>query len=151
MSAFGDSVMLGAAAPLRARLPNTDVSAVEGRQARDLFAEIARRRAAATLGRVVVIHTGDNGVISPDDLTSTLASLADRRRVIVLTDRVPRDWQGPNNETLHRVVAQFPNARLVDWYAISNTHRDWFYGDGLHLNPAGAAAYASAIVAAMPG
>jgi len=90
-----------------------------------------------------------NGIISPDDLSSTLNSLADRQRVVVVTDRVPRDWQGPNNDILHGTVGRFHNAVLVDWYAIFQPHKDWFYKDGLHLRPPGAQAYAAAIAAAV--
>jgi peptidoglycan/LPS O-acetylase OafA/YrhL len=149
VSAFGDSVMLGAAGQLRAAITHISVSAVEGRQARDVFADIASHKAAGTLGRCVVIHTGDNGIIAPDDLSGALASLRDRSRVVILTDRVPRDWQAPNNDTLHATVARFPNAVLVDWYAIANPHRDWFYKDGLHLRPPGIHAYADAVAAAL--
>jgi hypothetical protein len=141
--------MLGATADLSAAIAHLNVSAVEGRQARDVFADIAKHRAAGALGGDVVIHTGDNGIISPDDLSSTLDSLADRKRVVVLTDRVPRDWQGPNNEILHNTVGRFRNAVLVDWCAIANSHRDWFYKDGLHLRPPGAQAYVAAILNAL--
>jgi len=127
VSAFGDSVMLGAAPQLRAVITHISVSAVEGRQARDVFADIASHKTAGTLGTCVVIHTGDNGIIAPDDLSGALASLRDRRRV----------------------VARFPNAVLVDWYAIANPHRDWFYKDGLHLRPPGIYAYAAAVAAAV--
>lgn len=149
VSAFGDSVMLGATPTLRAVIAHIAVSAVEGRQARDVFADIAQHQAAGTLGSCVVIHTGDNGIIPPDDLSRALASLRDRTRVVLLTDRVPRDWEAPNNETLHSVVAHFPNAVLVDWYGIADPHRDWFFHDGLHLRPAGARAYADAVAAAI--
>jgi hypothetical protein len=141
--------MLGAAVQLRAVITHISVSAVEGRQARDVFADIAAHKAAGTLGACVVIHTGDNGIIPPADLSGALASLRDRSRVVLVTDRVPRDWQAPNNDTLHAVVARFPNAVLVDWYAIANPHRDWFYKDGLHLRPPGTRAYADAVAAAV--
>lgn len=151
VSAFGDSVMLGAAPELRAVITHLSVSAIEGRQARDVFADIARHEAAGTLGTCVVIHTGDNGIIAPADLARVLASLSDRSRVVVLTDRVPRDWQAPNNDTLRTVTPRFRNAVLVDWYGIANPHRDWFYADGLHLRPSGAHAYAEAVAAALSG
>jgi peptidoglycan/LPS O-acetylase OafA/YrhL len=151
VSAFGDSVMLGAAPELTAAVAHLSVSAVEGRQARDVFADVARRRAAGTLGSCVVIHAGDNGIISPYDLSSTLVSLSDRQRVVVLTDRVPRDWQGPNNEIVRGTVGRFRNAVLLDWYEMSNHHKDWFYADGLHLQPVGARAYAVAVAAAVKG
>jgi peptidoglycan/LPS O-acetylase OafA/YrhL len=151
VSAFGDSVMLGASPELAGAIAHLTVSAVEGRQARDVFADIANRRQSGTLAPSVVIHTGDNGIISPDDLSSTLRSLGNRRRVVLLTDRVTRDWQGPNNDILRSMVGRFHNVVLVDWYAVSNRHKDWFYNDGLHLRPPGARAYAAAVAAALRG
>ncbi len=151
VSAFGDSVMLGAESDLWNRLPGARISAVEGRQARDVFADVSSQKAAGRLGPDVVIHTGNNGIISPDDLSNALRGLSDRSRVVVLTDRVPRDWQGPNNDMIRRVVGQYHNAVLVDWYSISDGHSGWFYSDGLHLREPGAAAYAAAITAAIRG
>ncbi len=149
VSAFGDSVMLGAENDIWASLPGAVVSATEGRQARDLFNDVDSERAAGKLSPVVVIQTGNNGIISPDDLSSTLRELSDRARVVILTDRVPRDWQDPNNNLLRHVVGKFGNVVLVDWYGLSGGQEGWFYEDGLHLRPAGAAAYAAAITAAV--
>jgi peptidoglycan/LPS O-acetylase OafA/YrhL len=148
VSAFGDSVMLGASPALLAKVPRLTVDAVEGRQARVVFADIAARLKAGTLGSVVVIHTGNNGIVSPTDLTAALRSLAGRR-VVLVTDRVPRDWQSPNDQLLARTAAKYPNVVLLDWYRDSAAHRGWFYGDGLHLRPAGAAAYAALVAAAI--
>ncbi|SDJ29037.1 peptidoglycan-N-acetylmuramate O-acetyltransferase [Frankineae bacterium MT45] len=145
ISAFGDSVMLGASAQLKAAMPLIDVHAIEGRQARAVFADIAADRAAGKLAPNVVIHTGDNGIVSPSDLSSVLGQLSDRSRVVVVTDRVPKNWQDPNNSVLRRVAAQFPNVVLADWYALSNSHANWFYRDGLHLPLGGAAQYAGLI------
>jgi peptidoglycan/LPS O-acetylase OafA/YrhL/lysophospholipase L1-like esterase len=145
VSAFGDSVMLGAAPALTAVLPLIQISAVEGRQARAVFTDLAARRVAGSVAANVIIHTGDNGVISRDDLRRTLASLNDRRMVILLTPRVPREWQGPNIDTIKKIAAEFPNARVLDWFTASDSHPGWFYADGLHLRPEGAAAYAELI------
>jgi hypothetical protein len=34
---------------------------------------------------------------------------------------------------------------VLDWLSFSAGHDDWFYGDGTHLRPSGAAAYARLI------
>ena len=149
MSAFGDSVLLGAGPALEQSVPDVSVDAVEGRQARTVFDDVRQRLAAGQLGAVVVIHAGNNGIISPSDLSQLLHQLASRRRVVVLNDRVPRDWQAPNNSVLAQVVPGAPNAVLVDWFGASANHPEWFYADGLHLRPAGAAAYAGLISAAI--
>jgi lysophospholipase L1-like esterase len=149
VSAFGDSVLLGAGPALTQTVPDVAVDAVEGRQARAVFDDVSQRLAAGTLGADVVIHAGNNGVISAADLSHLLNQLAGRRRVVVVNDRVPRDWQGPNNSVLAQVVPSAHNAVLVNWFAASANHPAWFYSDGLHLRPAGASAYAALIAAAL--
>jgi hypothetical protein len=141
--------MLGAATQLQSQLKDVTVDAVEGRQARAVFADIRKAHADGALAPVVVIHTGDNGIISAAELASTLHLLADRRRVVVLTDRVPRDWERPNNATLARVTARYPNTVLLDWHRKSGGHSNWFYRDGLHLCAAGAGGYARLVAAAV--
>ncbi len=44
-------------------------------------------------------------------------------------------------------VARWPNAVLLDWNSLGNAHPEWFWEDGFHLQPNGAAAYADAIAA----
>jgi peptidoglycan/LPS O-acetylase OafA/YrhL len=96
-----------------------------------------------------VIHTGTNGIIDPAQLTRTLTLLRDRRQVILLTDKVPRDWEAANNRTLRAAARRFGNVTLVDWHSISTAHHGWFWNDGIHLNPTGAAGYAQLILGAM--
>jgi peptidoglycan/LPS O-acetylase OafA/YrhL len=151
LSAFGDSVLLGAAPALVKLDGKASVDAVEGRQAYVVLDDVVSQHQKGQLGPVVVIHTGNNGVIKPAQLASVLAELADRRRVVLLTDKVPRDWQDPNNATLTAVAGQFANVRVVDWLTISSAHPEWFYADGLHLKPNGAAAYAQLIMSAAAG
>ena len=47
--------------------------------------------------------------------------------------------------TLAARVPAHPNAVLLDWYAASDGHPEYFYDDGTHLRPAGAAQYAALI------
>ncbi|MGX7679272.1 acyltransferase family protein [Jatrophihabitans sp. DSM 45814] len=149
VSAFGDSVLLGATSALLALDGRVKVDAVEGRQAYVVLDEIAALHRTGQLAPTVVIHTGNNGVINPAQLSSTLSMLRDRARVVLVTDRVARDWQDPNNRAIRTAAHQFSNVRLVDWNSIGGSHPAWFYGDGLHLNPAGAASYAQLIMAAV--
>jgi peptidoglycan/LPS O-acetylase OafA/YrhL len=142
LSAFGDSVLLGAAPALRRWDPRASFDAVEGAQPTTILDDIARASGRHQLHRVVLIHIGNNGIIDPDQLSAVLQTLPDRARVVILTDRVPRDWEAVNNRTIERVAARFPNAAVIDWHRIAGQHPDWLYGDGIHLDPAGAAGYA---------
>ena len=148
MSAFGDSVLQGAKAALNKVDPGVAVDAVEGRQANLVLDDVVTAHQRGQLAGVVVIHMGNNGIVNPAQLDSVLHLLGDRHRVVLLTDRVRRDWQQPNNATISSVAGRYANVRLVDWYTISAAHPDWFYTDGLHLKPAGAAAYAQLILSA---
>jgi hypothetical protein len=43
------------------------------------------------------------------------------------------------------MVPQYPNAVLIDWHTFGGSHPEFFYGDGIHLKPDGARAYATLI------
>ena len=149
ISAFGDSVLLGAATALRGVAQRLDVDAVEGRQPYEILDDVLARARAHTLEPYVVLHAGNNGIISPDQLRETLHALSDRTRVVLVNDQVQRDWQDLNNATLASVAKGFANVVLLDWHALSSGKSGWFYSDGLHLTFAGTVAYAKLIQAAL--
>jgi hypothetical protein len=149
ISAFGDSVLLGAATAIRAIAQHLDLDAVEGRQPYEILDDVLAQARAHTLEPYVVIHAGNNGIISPDQLRQTLHALSDRTRVVLVNDQVPRDWQDLNNATLASVAKSFSNVVLLDWHALSSGKSGWFYSDGLHLTAAGTVAYAKLVQAAI--
>ncbi len=143
--ALGDSVMLGAAPQLLEVFgPGTVVDAVVGRTLWPVVGIVATMQAEGRLGERVVIHLGDNGGVDPDLIARTMASLADVDRVLWLTVKVPRSWEGPVNATLAAEIPKYPNARLLDWKALA-TDPSMFYDDSIHLRPAGAAFYAELV------
>ena len=148
LSAFGDSVLLGAREALIAQHPQTMVDAVVGRRAYDVLNDVVTALQARQLRPVVVIGTGNNGIIDPAQLDRTLALLHDRRRVVLINDRVARNWQDLNNQTLAKAAARGGNVVLLDWHQLSEPHPEWLAGDGLHLTPAGVAAYVGLVLAA---
>jgi hypothetical protein len=148
VTAIGDSVMLGAVAGLNEALPGATVNAVEGRQASSAFAVVDGLINGGHLGVDVVLHIGTNGTIDPQVLDSLLTKLADRQ-VIVLNLHVPRPWQDPNNVTLAAAARNHPSVRLLDWNGAAAAHPDWLWDDGIHLRPAGAAAYRDLILNAL--
>jgi hypothetical protein len=143
VSAFGDSVILGASPALRQLMPGLQVHATVGVQSGVVFGKVRAGRAG--LGPIVVIHTGNNGVVSAGDLDRLLSQLSGERLVVIVNDHLPRAWQGPNNAVFAAVVPKHANAVLVDWYAAADGHPGWFTPDRVHLQPAGAAAYAALI------
>lgn len=143
--AIGDSVMQGAAESL-ASWGDVTVDAAKNRQFCVGEEIINQLRAQHLLSPTIVVHLGTNGRIDPACLERTLANLADRDKVVFVNLRVPRPWQGANNELLAAEVAKYPNAVLVDWWTAGNNNDTIFYDDATHLRrPEGADFYAATI------
>jgi hypothetical protein len=134
---FGDSVVLSARESLRKIVGKVSIDAAVGRQPKVIAERIRKRRHERRLGPLVVIHMGTNGLVQEKDLQPILEDLSDRKRVVVVTDRVPRAWMNPNNKLIVKLAAQYPNVRLADWNAISKGHRGYFAPDGVHLTKTG--------------
>ncbi len=145
VTAMGDSVMLGAASVLAPTIGNIEVDAAVGRQVSVAIEILRSLRDAGRLGDVVVVHMGNNGTFTKGQFDDMMGVLADVRRVVFVNLKVPRDWEGPNNDVLAEGVTRYPNAVLVDWHAASVDRPDFFWDDGIHLRPEGAQFYADLI------
>jgi len=138
--ALGDSVMLGAKAQLEKRGIKTD--AAVSRQFSAGLGILEAKRAAGTLPKRVVIHLGTNGPFYRKDFDHMMRVLRSVRRVVWLTVHEPRSWQNTVNSVIRAGVRRYRNAVLLDWNWQARHHPGWIYSDGIHLKPAGAAAYA---------
>jgi hypothetical protein len=137
--------MVAAAPELAAAIPGAEVDAEIGRQVQAVISLLQRRSTAGALGDAVVIHAGNNGTFTPSQFDAIMGVLADRRVVVFVNVKVPRDWEGPNNGVIASGVTRYGNAALVDWQAASANRPELFYGDGIHLRPGGIALYTSLI------
>jgi hypothetical protein len=151
VTAVGDSVMLAAAEDLERLLGTVEVDAAVGRQANEALEVLRGRQAANTLGPVVVLHIGDNGLLTGDQVEEMLRILAGVPTVLLVNLRVARPWEGPNNTLLAEAAARHPNTVLVDWAAASAGRPDYFWDDGIHLTPLGASVYAQLITQGLRG
>ena len=145
LSAIGDSVMLGARKALQAEIPGTRVDASVARFPGAFIGRLKRYVRKDALAPVVVLHPGTNGVLPESMMREMLTILSERPRVVVVNTNMPRKWRTPNNRVIARVVPEFPNAVLADWYSASKDHPEYFASDGIHLTPRGAKAYARLI------
>jgi peptidoglycan/LPS O-acetylase OafA/YrhL/lysophospholipase L1-like esterase len=143
--AIGDSVMLGARAALEQRLGSVRVDAAVSRQFGHAIDFARWLRDTGQLSDTVVVHMGTNGITTQGHIDAMMEILKDQKRVVFLNLKVPRRWEGPDNDVLRSNIPRFPNAVLIDWNAIGNAHPEWFYEDGFHLRPDGARAYADLI------
>ena len=148
--ALGDSVMLASANYMGA-VGRVEVDAAVGRLPWQVPGLLRARQEAGTLPSVVVIHTGNNGVVSRQTLDQMMDALSGVERVVLVNVRVPRDWEQGNNSTIDAAASRYPNVRVVDWYGATAGRGDLFASDGIHPGAAGAALYAELIAAAVAG
>jgi hypothetical protein len=151
-TALGDSVMLGAAGPLQARLgPNAFIDAKVSRQFADGVAQARRLRDEGRLGQVVFVHLGSNGPPRASDIDALMEVLAGVQHVRFVNVRVNRKWEAATNQTLADGAARHgPKVQLVDWYGFSAGHLDWFQSDGTHVKGPGAEAFANLLGSYLP-
>ena len=67
------------------------------------------------------------------------------QRVIVVSVKVPRRWENPNNRMLAAALKSYPNMVLADWRRLSGDQPKLFWGDGIHVRSEGARLYADLI------
>jgi hypothetical protein len=103
------------------------------------------------LPRNLVVELGTNGTVSLAACRSVIRTAGKYRRVFLVTARVPRSWEAGNIRTLRACDASFAKrrVRIVDWYAHSAGHPEWFVGDRVHLSASGRRAFSRLIDAAV--
>ncbi|WP_067623817.1 acyltransferase family protein [Alicyclobacillus acidiphilus] len=149
ISTIGDSVMVDATPYLQQLLPGIVCDGQVGRQMYQAPQAIAELKAKGELGDKIIIELGTNGPFTKSELVSLLNSLGPMKRIVLVNTRVPRPWEQTVNQTLAEVAATYPNTTLVDWYDASAGKPNYFYSDGVHLNPTGALAYAKLLAKAV--
>jgi peptidoglycan/LPS O-acetylase OafA/YrhL len=145
----GDSVMVGAAPTLVARMPAIDIDAAVGRQLRDVSDILAGVRAANRLRPIVVLGLGNNGSATADQLERMMGELSDVPRIIIVTANAPRAWRDTVNDRFVDLASRHPNIRVVDWNAIVSAESGLVGDDGIHLTAPGAARLADVLAAAI--
>ena len=150
-TAIGDSVLVGAAPALSARMgPSLAVDAVIGRQMEDAGALIAGMAADGRLGQVVLLHLGNNGPFTAEQIDEVFATIGADRTVLLVNVLVPRRWEGEVNDQLAAAAARHPNAQLIDWRSLVTSEPGLTRDDGFHLTPNGAERYADLVVGQVP-
>lgn len=138
---IGDSVPAGAITQFYKYFPNGYIDAQVGRQ---LYAGVDVYRQCQANGHdgdVVVWAIGDNGVARESQVKELIDAVDPSKHVYLCTVRVPLALQDMNNQLFKDVAAQYDNVDVIDWYAQSAGHDEYFWSDGTHLRPEGAEAY----------
>ncbi len=142
--AVGDSVMLGAKGAVLNAMPGIRVDAKVARQFSSVLSVATWYVQQGYVQGPLIVHVGTNGTFTDADL-DRLADVAGERRLILVNAKVNRSWQDLNNSRIEAAADRHPNITVVDWYSLASEHPEWFVGDGTHLRPAGAQAYADLI------
>src|SRR3954464_6846337 len=137
--AIGDSVMIAAAH--RIAREGFEVDAREGRFMRSALRILRTRHRTGRRPAVVVVGIGTNFPPTYREIRRSLRLLGGHRRLALVTPLrswrplpAPAIWRARNNHP-HRV-------QVLDWASLGARHPDWLWGDGTHLRPRGARAYA---------
>ena len=148
---IGDSVPAGAITQFYKYFPNGYIDAQVGRQ---LYAGVDVYRQCQANGHdgdVVVWAIGDNGVARESQVKELIDAVDPSKHVYLCTVRVPLALQDMNNQLFKDVAAQYDNVDVIDWYAQSAGHDEYFWSDGTHLRPEGAEAYVLMLRKAITG
>ncbi|MEE1044445.1 MAG: acyltransferase family protein [Olegusella sp.] len=146
---IGDSVPLGAADDMAKAFPYALVDCKVSRQMSAGAQLLADYVSQGVVGDTVVSCLGTNGSLTEEDIDAFVQAAGSDRTVWLVNNRVPSGPQDANNALLASYADAHDNVNLIDWYATSAGHDDWFWDDGTHLRPDGAAAYTQMLVDAL--
>ncbi|MDD6796040.1 MAG: hypothetical protein PUE01_11630 [Clostridiaceae bacterium] len=143
---IGDSVMLGAAPSVKEKIPGCIIDAKKSRQAKECVGILKQLDKENKLGDTVVIALGVNGPFDKEEGQKILDYLGKRRKVYWVTayGRGVK-WQNSVNSTIEELAQENNNLRVIDWNSVGDSHKSWFYSDGIHLNGEGQVGYADFI------
>lgn len=148
---IGDSVPAGAVSQYQAIFPNGWIDAQVGRQFYDGKSVYEQCVADGHAADVVVFSLGNNGVVRDEQVRELIDACGPDKKVYFVTARVPLALQDINNQTFWNIASEYDNVDVIDWYAESAGHDEYFWGDGTHLRPEGAQAYVMMIRKAVTG
>jgi hypothetical protein len=137
--AVGDSIMLGAVGQLRGSGFEVDV-----RGCRQFSEGLALLRArSSSLPNVVVVALGTNWTVTLNQIRAGLRIVGPRRVLGLVTPREVGGVRSSDQAVMRAAGRRWPRrVKVLDWVAYSAGHWNWFWSDGLHLQPRGARALA---------
>lgn len=138
VTAIGDSVMADAAGSIQKLMPNAYVDAQVGRQGSATPEVIKQLKADGNLNRNVVLNLGTNGAMSSATINEILTAIGKGHQIYWVTAHIPtKPWQQTVNDQIKAVAKKHANVHLVDWYALSKDHSEWFAKDSVHMGESG--------------
>lgn len=144
ITAFGDSVVLGAADNLQEIFPKIVMDGDVGRTVQESPALLQQLKDKKLLKDTVLISLGTNAAFSESEFDAVMEVLGSKRQVYWMNTYVPtKRWQNEVNGMLPEMAKKYKNLTILDWYSYSSPHPEWFYEDQVHPNPDGSIEYCS--------
>lgn len=142
----GDSILLGAAAPLTEVFPLATIDGKVGRQLSQSGEVIQGLIDNGGMNDIVVLVLGSNGPFTEEQLDALMKQIGDRQ-VYLINTKVPREWQGGVNEMLKNYAdkSKKDNFHMIDWKSFIDQHPELLYEDGTHPTPEGSEQFAKLI------
>lgn len=145
-TAFGDSVMLGAAEGLKEVFTSAVVDADISRQVYTSADLLKKLKDEKLLYDTVVIGLGTNGMFNTSQFDDIMKIMGDRQVYWVNVLAPNERYQGDVNQMLANMAKKYKNLQIIDWYDYGRNHPEWFYEDSIHVNPDGLVGYTQLLV-----
>ncbi|TDM02289.1 acyltransferase family protein [Macrococcus carouselicus] len=129
---IGDSILVDINLNLKELYPN---ATVDGEVGRSIYKAIPLANQYSYLnkkGQIVVLFIGTNGDFEIAQLNQLLDKF-DKTKIYLVTTRVPRDYESHVNSLMKEAASSRKNVEVLDWYAVSTNHPEYFAYDGIHL------------------
>lgn len=143
ISVIGDSVFLGAAPSFQKIQDHTVIDAKISRQVRHGLAVAQKLEEKGKLGDIIIIALGTNGNFNSATGQELIDYLGSARTVYWVNAYGKNlDCQREINDTIRGLCKRNSNVSLIPWAGEAKKHPEWFYQDGIHLNPDGQEGFA---------
>jgi lysophospholipase L1-like esterase len=141
--------MIGARDRLAARLgPGFSMSARVGRQADEFVAIVQRLRREGHTPDAMIIQMGNNGPLYGEQMEAIQRATSNVGHLFLINDHAPVSWVEESNDALAEAGRDWPHTTVIDWKSAAESGPGLLWDD-IHLTPAGAAAYARLVAAAV--
>jgi hypothetical protein len=102
--------------------------------------------ARTTLPDLVIMALGTNGTVSGAELDQALELVGPFARLMLVVGKDVGGGVDPDGRLMRAFAQAHPDqVTIIDWFAYSGGHTDWFAPDKLHLTTAGAQGFAQMI------
>ncbi|USQ76374.1 acyltransferase family protein [Ornithinimicrobium cryptoxanthini] len=148
LTAIGDSLVVTSADGLKWRFPEMNFAAKSNRQWKDANPVLASALAQGEVRDNVIVHFGTNAGVDGEALRTFLDTLGPDRQVVVMNLYGSSTFIPDSNETIEKVVADYPNAVVGDWQATIAEQPGVLQSDRVHPDIEGMHVYAAVVARA---